>query len=239
MKIKTLAAALAFTCASGIAVAQDYQFEVGVNYVNVDFDNAGSDDSFGVYGEYHFQPVRVGSNPLAEAAFINRSSHVRVTASEDFDALHGAVDFYIPDTIFFVGADVVRTDYDGADTENDWGVRFGLTPITGLLVWTEYMDEAGYDFNLNAKYVLPLGGGNFLNLEGGYADYDNNDVLNVGADFYFDQTFSVGAGYTDNDYDDGFELRARKFFTPEISGQVAYTKWDNYDAVTVGASFRF
>ena len=239
MKIKTLAAALAFTCASGIAVAQDYQFEVGANFTNTDIDNGGSDDSFGAYGEYHFQPVRVGSNPLAEAAFINRSSHVRVAASEDFDVVHGAVDFYIPDTIFFVGGDVVRTDRDGQNTNNDWGVRFGLAPITGLLVWTEYMDEPGYDFNLNAKYVLPLGGGNFLNLEGGYADQDNNDVLSVAADFYFDQTFSVGAGYTDYDWDDAFELRARKFFTPEISGQVAFIKRDNFDTLTVGASFRF
>src|SRR5690554_6383295 len=239
MKIKTLAAALAFTCASGIAVAQDYQFEVGANFTNIDIDNGGSDDSFGAYGEYHFQPVRVGNNPLAEAAFINRSSHVRVSASDDFDALHGSVDFYIPDTIFLVGPDVVRTDYDGADTENGWGARFGLTPITGLLVWAEYMDEAGYDFNLNSKYVLPLGVGNFLNLEGGYADYVNNDVLSVPADFYFDQIFSVGVGYTDYDWDDVFELRARKFFTPEISGQVAFTKRDNFDTLTVGASFRF
>lgn len=239
MKIKTLAAALAFTCASGIAVAQDYQFEVGANFTNTDIDNGGSDDSFGAYGQYHFQPVRVGSNPLAEAAFINRSSHVELRASNDFDALHGSVDFYIPDTIFFVGADVVRTDYDGADTENDWGARFGLTPITGLLVWTEYMDEVGYDFNVNAKYVLPLGGGNFLNLEGGYADYDHNDVLSVAADFYFDQTFSIGAGYTDYDWDDAFQLRARKFFTPEISGQIAFTKRDDFDTLTVGASFRF
>src|SRR5690606_12192203 len=152
-------------------------FEVGADFTNTDFDNGGSDDAFGAYGEYHFQPVRVGSNPLAEAASINRSSHVRVTASEDFDALHGAVDFYIPDTILFVGADAVRTDRDGQDTNTDWGVRVGLTPITGLLVWTEYMDEPGYDFNLHAKYVLPLGGGNFLNLESYYEDNDNNDVL--------------------------------------------------------------
>lgn len=237
MKLKALAAATALTLVSGAALAQDYQFEVGGSYTNTDPDAGNSDGSVGAYGEYYFQPVRVGQNPLREAAFINRASNVFVNGSDDLDVIEGGVEFYIPDTIFYAAAEIVRTDYD--ETNNDWGVRLGVTPITGLLLWTEYFDEPGYDANINAKYVMPLGGGTFLNMEGGYADHDETNEYSAYADYYFDQTFSVGAGYFDNDYEDGFTLRTEKFFTPEISGQLSYTSADSYDSITVGASFRF
>lgn len=239
MKLKTLVATMALTCASSVALAQNYNFEVGVNYTDIDRDVGGSDDAFGVYGKYYFQEVRPGNNPLAEAAFINRSSNAYVNGRDDLDVVNAGVEFYIPDTIFYGAAEIQRQDYDGQSTENDWGVRLGLTPLAGLRVWTEYWDEPGYDANIHAKYVVPLGGGNFVNVEGGYSDYDANDVFYVAGDFYFDRTFSAGAGYTDNDYEDGFMLRARKFFTPEISGQLEFTKWDSADVITVGASFRF
>lgn len=245
MKLKTLVATMALTCASGVALAQDYNFEVGVNYTDVDYDAGGNDDFFGVYGEYHFQEVRPGNNPLAEAAFINRSSHAYVIGNNDLDVVTAGVEFYIPDTIFYGAAEIKREDYDGQSTENDWGVRLGLTPITGLRVWTVYYDEPGYDANIHAKYVVPLGGGNFVNAEGSYSDFDNGDQLRVAGDFYFDRTFSIGAGYFDNDYDDstydndGFLLRTRKFFTPEISGELEYAKGDYADQIMVGASFRF
>jgi hypothetical protein len=86
---------------------------------------------------------------------------------------------------------------------------------------------------------VPLSGGNFLNLEAGYADYDEDDVMSLAADFYFDQTFSVGAGYTDYASDDQFMVRTRKFFTNEFSADLSYTKSDYADIVTLGASYRF
>lgn len=246
MKLKSLVAAMALTCASGAALAQDYQFEIGAAYIDFDYDAGGSEDFFGVYGEYHFQPVRVGNNPLAEAAFINRSSNVYVGGVRDLDILYGGVDFYIPDTMFYVGAEFLREDLDNRDSYNDVGVRLGLTPAAGLLIWTQYWDEPGYDANIHAKYVMPMGGGTFLNIEGGYTDGDEiggekNNTLTADADFYFDQTFSVGVGFADNDgeVEDAFTLRTRKFFTNEISGQLAYTKSDYYDQIIIGASFRF
>lgn len=239
MKLKTLVATTILACAPGLAFAQDYQFEVGANYTHLDSDIGGDDDSIGAYGEYYFQPVRVGTNPLAEAAFISRASNAFVRGSQDLDVIEGGVEFYIPDTIFYAGAKIVRTDYDHSDTNNDWGVEVGITPITGMLLWTEYLDEPGYDANIHGKYVMPLGGGTFLNVEAGYADLDDNDVVNIGADYYFDRTFSIGAEYTDNDYQDIFEIRTEKFFTPQISGQLSYTDVEDDNVIAVGASFRF
>ena len=63
MKLKTLVATMALTCASSVALAQNYNFEVGVNYTDVDYDAGGNDDFFGVYGEYNFQEVLPGNNP--------------------------------------------------------------------------------------------------------------------------------------------------------------------------------
>lgn len=239
MKLKTLVATMALTCASSVALAQNYNFEVGVNYTDVDWDNGGSEDYIGVFGEYHFQEVRVGNNPLAEADFITRSSNAYVRGQNDLDRIIGGVEFYIPDTIFYGAAEIVRDDPDGGETNNDWGVRAGLTPIAGLLVWTQYYDEPGYDANIHAKYVMPLGGGNFLNIEGGYTDADEDNVVYANADFYFDQTFSVGAGYTDFGDDDEFRLNTRKFFTSTISGELAYAKGDYYDAISIEGVFRF
>lgn len=93
-----------------------------------------------------------------------------------------------------------------------------------------------------------MGGGTFLNLEGGYADGgdtfmdgEDNDTLTAAADFYFDQTFSVGVGFADDGgaVEDAFTLRTRKFFTNEISAELAYTKSEYFDQFVIGASFRF
>lgn len=240
MKLKPLAACIALTCASGVAVAQDYQFELGVNYTDIDIDNGPSEDSFGAYGIYHFTEVNVGQQPLAEAAFITRSSNAYVYGSNDLDVVTGGVEFYIPDTIFYVAGEITRTDFDGQDTENDWGVRAGITPVDGLLLYTTYYDEPGYDANIHAKYVAPLGGSTFVNLEGGYTDADEGNAYYAFADYYFDQTLSVGVGFeSDELLDDTFTVRARKFFTPVISGDLSFYKNDYFDGFTIGASFRF
>lgn len=241
MKLKTLVTAVALTSVSGLALAQDYRFEVGADYSDTDYDGAaGSDDSFGAYGKYYFQPVRpTTKSPLAEMAFVNRSSNAYVIGESDLDVVTGGVEFYIPDTIFYVNGKIRRTDHDGEETNNDWGVDLGVTPIEGMLIWTEYFDEDGYDANIHAKYVMPMSGGNFLNIEGGYIDADEDNTAYVAADFYFDQTFSVGAGYADVAGDDQFSLRTRKFFTTEFSADLSYTKSDYADIIAIGASYRF
>lgn len=236
MKIKLIIAAMLAT--SSLAIAQPYQFEVGASLTHYDPDQGSSDKSLGASGEYHFEQVQTANRPLAEAAFLQRSSHVYARGSNDLDIIYTGVNFYIPNTLFYVAAELQRVDVNNY-RNNDWGVRFGLTPIDGLLLWTSYYDEPGYDLNIHAKYVLDLGYNNAVNLEAGYTDLDEDNHIYLFGDFYFNRTFSVGAGYNDYAGEDAFTLRTRKFFTDRISGEAAFTDADNGKSLTVGASIRF
>lgn len=232
MKVKTLALATAMTLASGAAMANSYQGEIGANYTDVD----GGDGAFGIRGEFHLNPVQTRNHPLAEAAFLERSTNVYAEANNDFDQLTLGGELYIPDTMFYVGARVERWDNGTSDTTAY--ATLGLTPIDGLRVTTEFSDD-GYDANIAAKYVVDLGAGNFANFEGEFRDGDFDDYLSLMADFYFDRTLSVGAGYTDWYGVDEFTLRARNFFTREVSGEISFTDSDAGDRIMIGAAIRF
>jgi hypothetical protein len=233
MKMKTLAVAILLASGSSFAAANSYQAEVGGNITIVD----GADNYFGLYGEYHFTPVNVGTtNPLAEAAFLNRSSNVFVRGDHDLDVLQAGVEFFVPDTMFYVKG-AVTSNRLGNNTDDGWYAQIGLMPMDGLLITTT-LDDNDYDPNVQVKYVTTLGGGNFLNVEGNIVDTDNDTYLTIGADFYIDRTLSVGAQYADLGYDE-FTLRGRKFFSNELSAGVAYTDSDFNDYVTLDVAFRF
>lgn len=238
MKGKILATTMMLLMGSGAAVAQHYQIEAGASLTHYSPKEGRSDKTVGIYGEYHFDRVQITNRPLAEAAFLQRSSNVYVRSYQDLDVIHAGVDFYIPDTIFYVAGELQRTDIDGY-RNNDWGVRLGVTPLAGLLVWTSYYDEPGYDLNIHTKYVHDLGYNNSVNVEAGYIDADSGSNLYLFGDFYFNRTFSVGAGYSDYYDNDAFTVRTRKFFTTEISGEAAFTKADDGKVFTVGGSMRF
>jgi hypothetical protein len=232
-KMKTLATAILLASGSSLAMAQSYQAEVGAGYTVWD----GADNMFSLYGEYHFAPVNVGAtNPLAEAAFLNRSSNVFARGDDDLDFLQAGVEFFVPNTMFYVRG-AVTSDRRFDDTDNGWFAQLGVMPIDGLLLTTT-VDDDDYDLNVQVKYVTNLGGGNFLNLEAEVVDTDDDTLLTLGADFYFDRTLSVGVQYADRGFDE-FTIRARKFFNNELSAAISYTDSDVIDRFTVDVAFRF
>jgi hypothetical protein len=234
MKIKALAAAIVLSMTSGAVLAQDYQFDVGVDYTDVE----DGDGAFGAYAEYHFSPVDTADRPLAEAAFLTKSSNVYVRGAADFDVANVGVEFYIPNSMFFVAADFQRTDFGGG-SDNTWSARLGITPIDGLLITTTVPEE-DYEVNLQAKYVTALGGNNFLNLEADYQDGgDFDDSYSLFADYYFSRSFSFGVGYAEVFGSDVYTIRTRNFFTETFSGELSYTDYDSGSAINVGASLRF
>ncbi len=85
------------------------------------------------------------------------------------DILTGKIEHDIPNTMLYVGAmyNYRRFDTSGHDipSDNDRGETIGLAPIDGLLIHTEYFDEAGYDPNVQARYVINLLGENAIRLE--------------------------------------------------------------------------
>lgn len=235
MKLKALTAAVGFSMYSAFALASPYQAEVSATYL-------GGDDYDGVRleGEWHFMgAVNTARHPLAEAAFIERSSHVSLDynywdgGDDSVDQVNLALDYFVPNSIFFVGAGYHRNDGD-----NDWSVTLGVLPMHGLLVTTRYSGEDGYDLNLAARYFTELGAGTALSVRAAYYDQEVDDRITLEADYYLDRTLSVGA-MLEAAGDTDFGVRTRKFFTPVFSGQVSYMARDAGDEWTLGVSYRF
>jgi hypothetical protein len=152
------------------------------------------------------------------------------------DAQTIGVGFYIPSTIFYIGAQYLKFE-----DANDTIVTLGVTPIDGLLVTTSHNEEADdYEPNLSAKYVRPLAGETAINLEAGFAQGadDEEDAVYLAADYYFTSFFSVGATLLDQD-ESTYGIRTRYFFNDQFSLTGEFTSSDEDDAMSVGAAFRF
>lgn len=260
MKKLTLATAiLAATTSLAMINANAYQFEVGAGAGYVDPDNGDSGSAFDLGGTYYFNPVEDKNAPLAEAAFVNRASNVHAGATfqdqGDLDTnTYGAgVEYFVPNSNFYVSGDIAKTnyEYDDADIDNDlttYSAEVGYLPVPNLLIavgargW-DADDDDGVDPTLRAKYVTQIGD-NAVNLEAGAA-FGDLDEYNLAADYFIDNSFSVGADYYSNDLTDNseFGINARKFITQNTSleGRVGFgdTNDNDYNSFGVAAKHRF
>lgn len=234
MKIKRALAVLGLALSCCTAVANTYQIEGGVDYLHA-AGTGHSDDRLSVRADYYFTPVLTLNHPLAEAAFLERASRVRVQSDLEFDSMTLGGDLYFPNSRFYAGAALVRRQNGGSETRLVG--TFGMLPVEGLLVTTSLTDK-GYDPNLRAKYVTHLSGSNFLNVEAEFAERRADNLLSVIADFYLNRSWSIGAGYADN-YGDEWTLRTRKFFSNDFSAELTFidTGWGR--RIVVGGTLRF
>ncbi|HET9862885.1 MAG TPA: putative porin [Steroidobacteraceae bacterium] len=232
-----LAAALA--CAT--ARAADYRAELDLSFDNTDPDGPGAPDVdvFGVEGSYYFAPVTTDGKPLAEAAFLNRSGYVGAGAArldagdEDFDILAAEVGCYVPGTMFFGRIGVTHVDDLGPGDSTRWNGTFGIAPMDGLLVTTDF-DEDGWDPNVRARYVGRFGTGHWYAAGISATDPDDDDPdVGLDVDFFFDETFSVGAGVSD----DTRAARIEKFFQPNFA--VGARVYEDDDGDGFGATLRW
>lgn len=230
MQLKKLAAAITLCLGSAAVTANDYVGEVGVGYI--DFEES---DATVLFGEVHFGPVSTSGHPLEEAAYLEQSSNINASYTDfdggDITTIEAEIyinNFYIApgyvdSSIFDDGEGYVALGY-----QTDGGLRVSTT-----------VPEEDYELNLDLKYVTALANGNFINFEAGYADGgDFEDTLSIGADYYFDETFSLGAAVID-EVDTDFEVRVNKFFTGNFRAGLSYTSGDDVDIIMVDASFRF
>ena len=189
------------------------------------------------------------------------SFHYETSVTEE--DLNADIELFIPNTMFYVAAGMTRdeskyrttvfymeddlnpgveTDTE-TDGDNSWHGSLGVTPIDGLLIWSDFYEDVDLDehWNLNAKYVTDWNG-NAINIEGGYNDYDGDYSIYVVSDYYLDRTFSVGTGvsYIDaDDSDNSYILRTRKFFTDRFSIHANYISSDFIDTYNIGIDVRF
>jgi hypothetical protein len=272
MKIKLLPAIIAAAgfLSAPFALSATYQSELSAGYVDIDVDNSSA-DGYGVVleGKYHFSPVNTANNPLAEAAFIEKSSNVYVQLGTaelkdagqkiDFYERSIGIDLYIPNSIFYLGAGVSESKVRStpglgvsSDWDSSWFVKAGVAPITGLLVWSEFEEDVDISdqWNINGKYVLPLSGEQALNLEASYEKSKlgfTDDTISMAADYYIDRNLSVGGGFVNTSYaanvsnnsETDYFLRARNFFTDKASLELSYVDGEVENSLLIGGTIRF
>lgn len=254
MKIKTLCTVIALSASSGMAWAASYQSEIGAYYIDFPEDL----ETRGVRGEWHFAPVATDGHPLAESAFLERSSNVSAiyAMSEyeapdfeaEFDAAIVNLNYYVPNTLFYIGATYQRVsfDYEGvlSGSENDWGLILGITPIEGLLITTNYMNDPGYNLNLAAKYVQKLQGETAINIDASFVEADEDafsdaeDVTALAVDYYLNRNISLGAMVADA-AETSYGVRTEAFFTEQFHMGAEYVTADSENTITVNAGLRF
>ena len=231
------------------AFAQDYQAEVGISILHLDPDVGRTDRTFGIDGTWHFDPVRTQGLPLAEAAFLGRSSNISAGyAAQDrgsLDFIDLGAEFYVENLYF--AANYERTA-NGSNV-HDYGLRAGFLPMDGLRLTVGYDKDDLTDtdiYSVGAKYVAPLIDDSAINIEGelGFADDSNENVrLTVLSDYFFSHEFSAGVRFAYVDRDSGNDsfvgVGSRYFFTPVFSGELEYLSDGDDDIWALRAALRF
>ncbi|TCB35241.1 putative porin [Acinetobacter sp. ANC 4910] len=143
-----------------------------------------------------------------------------------------------------LGSAKYKDDYDATT----YRALVGYMPISNLLLATGidgYQGDEDNDdnrFALAAKYVAPVGQGQFINLEAdaAWGDIDN---INLAADYYFDPAFSFGLAYhIEDDGDDNtdfFSVRSKYFLNPNFAVGGAVGFGDDVQGFNVNATLRF
>ena len=235
--------AVALAGGSMSAFADDYRGEVTLTGDRTNPDgNAPDVDTFTALGTYYLAPVRTDGLPLAEAAFLGRSSYVSAAAAhvdfgpDDADFYAANIGYYMPNTIFFGRLGVARSEFTGGGDTNFNGT-FGITPLDGLLLTTNF-DEHGWDPNISAKYVGKMANSHFYSITASAVDPDQGDTdVGLAFDYYLDTTFSVGAGY--GSAADSWSLRAQKFFTKNFAVGGHLTTSDDGDGFGASVTWHF
>lgn len=244
MKSTLLIAALG-VAASGFAMADSYQSEVGLSTSRFSHDGVKSNtNDYGIDGKYYFNLVKTDNLPLAEAAYLGKSSNIFAAISRSYEHGYksdsknysGGVEVYIPEDFLYIKVAGTHYSYD-QNSDNEVVTTLGLTPLNGLRVTTDWNSDKSYKANISAKYVTDIGSGQFINVE---TTLENDGEKSIGGDFYFDNTFSVGASYRDYEsIGKVYEIRTRKFFNESFSGELSYADADKGNQVSLGLEVRF
>lgn len=280
--LPTIIASLAFA-AVPVAFGATYQMELAAAYGEVDVDNySTSQNDYSLSGTYYFSLVDTKNRPLAESAFLQKAGSVYVRGDYSrYESSYSSLDYtsearvygrelgadiYIPNSVFYLGGGVrefkARSEWNygenkgssSDDWDSRWYVKAGVTPVDGMLVWSEFYEDVDVSdyWNINAKYVMPIGAeGHWLNLEARYEttedDEDDSQSFSIAGDYYLDSHLSLGGGVTHYTYDDDYSneneneyfVRANQYFTENFAVNLRYADGDYESSWALGATLRF
>lgn len=243
MKKQLLTVAIA-TIASSYASA--YQFEVGagLGQGEVEAGNVSNDyDAALIYGELHFEQVDTSKGPLAEAAFLDKSSFIDFSLvnidpdnGDDTDN-YGFGGRFVTDTNLILEASYDQAD-DGTNDADTFGFGIGtyINDTTDVVVsYSTTDDDASGDLDvldvqLHSIQAMAQGASVAFDLGASVIDAEDDDGfgVNAGATYYFNNMFGIGlsAEFVDVDsYErDTISLDLSYFVAPNV--EVAFSYFD-------------
>lgn len=244
------------------AVAANYQYVLGTSYSYLDFDNPLSSDgqALSASATYHLEPVQTRNHPLAEAAFIERSSQISASYSRlDLDGLFGGAggnsgtlssNIYIDR--FFLGGELSRnesvsTGPTGVRTTRttDYHVQAGYSPLRGTLFTLGYGERDENDlWSLSGRSVKPIGGEQAVAIASSAEFTDDSERYSVELGYYFTRYSSLNTGIThfapeNTSSQTRYTIGASYFVTPKVGLGASYGYQENLDTWQVDARVRF
>lgn len=251
-----------------ISTVSEYQLELRGYYSYQDLPSDVVDidsDTFGLEASYYYSPVRLDTQPYAEAAFLQGVGSVDLSVQRQtsrlrqvdcdgcsetettFDVVHLTSRNYVADYLYIEGTYLysnyeTQSSYSNHDNSSDyWLASIGFMPVEGLLITTDFdKDNALLEngWNVGAKYVQPLMGDMAVNVEVDYWNPDEGkDGWELGGDFYFTQAFSIGGSY--DTQSELYTARSRWYFGKYFSLDAEYQELYLGDQYSVGISTRF
>lgn len=233
---KTLLGAAIALLSSSVVYAQDYQFEVGANYINGDLADVDY-DGYGLNAQLHLDKVDTSKGPLNQAAFLDKSSFVNLawaTAKADVSGAD-SVDATAIGGRFVTGSNIIiEADYLDLEDDSAYGVGIGtyISETIDVVASYETFDKADESsFAVDLHGLNPLKGETAVAFDLGlaYIDFEDDSAyrFNAGADYYLNNALSIGAGaafVSADDFDtSAVSVRADYFVTPIVRLGAAFT----------------
>lgn len=244
MKRHVLGAAIATALSVPYTYAASYQVELGGSSGTIESDTTETDFT-GVYLQYHLDSVDISKGPWAEAAFLNKSTFLRVDYRETDNDIQDADDF--TDTSLFARAlitkdAIVELSYTDGEFDERYHLGIGTYLTDNVDVLLSYSDTDETDessTSLDVHVLNPSAADSALALDAGiaYLDHDEQDgyALRGGLDYYFNRQFSLGGQFSYDNVGDldtkTTTLRATVFVTKNIKLGIVYNIFDAENVV--------
>lgn len=244
MRQTTTALAILFSLTSlSAAAVQDnnYQHEIGLSYTTNS--EEVSDGLWNANYRYYFKGVEQGKTPYALNGFLAQESNIGANYQNfnptDTDS-YGVDGTLVFDSNWFIGANYQRVDVASYDF-NTYAAEVGYYFNDSSAVSAFYQDgddDFTETYGLTVRSYIALQSTAGIDLSAIWAHNEFDDVFNLGADWYVNNSWSVGAGYTNSDNDDAFDVRTAYWLriSDSISANFFVSKVldSDYDGVDLG-----
>ncbi|ACA87698.1 putative porin [Shewanella woodyi] len=240
----SLAILLGLTSMSAVA-AQDNAFQHQASLSYSTNSEEVSDGAWNANYRYYIAPVDQSNSPYALNGFLAQTTNLGASYSKldvgiyDSDAYR--VDgTYVFASKWFVSAsygrvEFLNTDYDAYRGE----VGYYFNESSSISAFYADGDNNAVEvYGLNLRSFVALESTAGVDLTANWTHTDSDDAFNLGADWYVNNSWSVGAGYHNNDANDDFSLRTAYWLriSDNFSANFNLSKFLDSDADGVGMS---